>query len=54
MKVNLTSPNHYSQELDLPENVDENDPKQLRKIIEHLIKKSKVVIKTLENTVMKL
>ena len=34
--------------------MDENDPRQLRKIIEHLIKKSKLIISTLESTVVKL
>lgn len=47
MKVNLTSPSNYVHEDDLADNVDENDPKQLRKIIEHLIKKSKLIIATL-------
>ena len=47
MKVNLTSPSNYIHEDDLADNVDENDPKQLRKIIEHLIKKSKIIIATL-------
>lgn len=54
MKANLTSPSNNADEIDLGDSLNENDPQQLRKIIAQLIKKSKIIISSLESTVARL
>ena len=55
MRGSLSISSNNSEEVDkLPEKINENDPKHLRKIISGLIDKSKNIIGTLEITVSKL